>query len=464
MNGSYVNDNENITPRKDKIHSFSGHFLYSLGAIPSALPYNAIGSYLAFFYEDTMGLLPELFGLLLIIYGIWNAINDPLLGYWMDTKKMKRGRRVPWVLIGNIPLTIGFIFLWVVPATGQLEMFFWAMAMLFIFDFGFTLAISAWGALYTEMYEDERERASVVALKDTIAFISSMVGIILPPLLAGQLTWSGVGATFGLISFATMYLSLKGSRERKEYQTDKPLPFVPAIKETFKNRPFLAITLTYAMIDFSFGLTMLVLPFYSRFILGMPKDMVGFTAIGFALSLLASVPFWRWIYAKKGAKEGLMLAMIIFAIGMVPIFLAQDFLQIILLTLVPGFGAAGMLMTEPAMSAAIDYDELRTGKRREATYNGILTFVARLSLVFNGITLWIIQVSTGFVSGAEAQPPEALLGIKLLISLVPVIGTALGLLCLSFFSLNHARFREMQEQLKVIHEKRRLELEGKRGN
>ncbi len=447
-----------IGSRTDKIHSFSGHFLYSLGAIPSALPYNAIGSYLAFFYETEMGLLPDLFGLLMILYGVWNAINDPLLGYWMDTKKMARGRRVPWIIIGNIPLTLGFIFLWVVPVAGQLEMFLWALVMLFIFDLGFTLAISAWAALYTEMYEDEKERASVVALKDTIAFISSMVGVILPPLLAGQLTWSGVGATFGLISFTTMYLSLKGSRERKEYQTDKPLAFIPSLKETFKNRPFIAITLTYAMIDFCFGLTMLVLPFYSRFVLGMPSDMVGFTAIGVALGILASVPFWRWVYAKKGPKEGLMLAMVIFGVGMAPIFLAQDFTQIIVLTLVPGFGAAGMLMTEPAMSAAIDYDELQTGKRREATYNGILTFVARLSLVFNGITLWIIQVSTGFVSGAETQPPEAMLGIQLLVSLVPVTGTALGLLCLSFFSLNHARFQEMQEKLKVIHEKRRLEL------
>ncbi|MBY8980651.1 MAG: MFS transporter, partial [Candidatus Lokiarchaeota archaeon] len=90
----------NINP-----HSRRGHFLYSLGAVPSALPYNMVGSWLLTFYTIYAGLSLIDFGILFMIYGIWNAINDPLIGYYMDKIKLKKGRRVPWIIYGTIPMT-----------------------------------------------------------------------------------------------------------------------------------------------------------------------------------------------------------------------------------------------------------------------------------------------------------------------------------------------------------------------
>ena len=99
----------------DKVHSLRGHLLYSMGAIPSGLPYNMIAASILLFYETVIKLEPLLFGIVWIIYGIWNAINDPLFGYFMDKIKLKKGRRIPYIIYGTIPLTIGFIFLWWVP-------------------------------------------------------------------------------------------------------------------------------------------------------------------------------------------------------------------------------------------------------------------------------------------------------------------------------------------------------------
>jgi len=70
--------------------------------------------------------------------------------------------------------------------------------------------------------------------------------------------------------------------------------------------------------------------------------------------------------------------MIIFCIGMVPLFLAEDFISLTIIGLFPGIGISGVLMTKPVISAGIDYDEIKTGKRREATYGGIGAFIARL--------------------------------------------------------------------------------------
>ena len=443
---------------KDKVHSRRGYLLYSLGGVTSALPYNMVGVFFVFFYVVKVGLSLELVGLIFILYGLWNAINDPLFGYYMDKKITKWGRRVPYIILGTIPLAVGFILLWWVPWTSEIQIFFHALFMLFLFDTGFTLAMTAWSALYTEMYEEEKERATVVAIKDTIAFTSSLIGIIFPPLIASVIGWSFTGLIFGIVVSITMYLSLLGTKEREEYQIDEPLPIIAAFKETLKNKPFLIIALTYTLIDSCFAITLIALPLYAKFVLKMDDALIGFAAVGVALGTLISIPFWRWIYAKKGPKYALLLAIGIFAAGILPIMVIDDFITLVIITLIPGFGIGGILMTEIPFSSAIDFDEIQTGKRREATYNGILTLIARLSIALSGLALIIVHFFFGFQAGSESQTPTALLGLTLLVSLIPFIVAILALIVFSFFPINYNKFRELNEELKILHEKRLQEL------
>ncbi len=439
----------------NKIHSRLGHLLYSLGAVPSALPYNMIGSWLLTFYTIYAGLSLIQFGLLLMFYRIWNAINDPLIGYYMDKLKPKRGRRVPWIIYGTIPMTIGFMVLWWVPYSDTGLVFLHGLLMLFLFDTGFTIVITAWSALYTEMYEDEMERASVVAIKDTIAFLSSMIGVMIPSMIAVALgSWAMAGVIMGVTIPITMYLSLLGTKERKEFQIDEPLPIFKAFKECFSNKPFLIGSITYAILDFCFGFTLMILPLYAKFILNMEEGMEGFAMIGVALGILGGIPLWWKIYGKKGPKFGLTLSMIIFCIGMVPLFLAEDFISLTIIGLFPGMGISGVLMTEPVISAAIDYDEIKTGKRREATYGGIGAFIARLSMILSALALILVQLISGFDPQLETQTSEAIIGLRLSMSIVPAIGLLIGLIIFKFFPLNYKRFTEQQEKLKVLHEER----------
>lgn len=440
-----------------KVHSRLGHFLYSLGAVPSALPYNMIGSWLLVFYTLPMqGRLSLVeFGFLFMIYGIWNAINDPLIGYFMDKLKLKKGRRVPWIIYGTIPMTLGFIGLWWIPFNTKGLVFLYGLIMLFLFDTGFTINITAWSALYTEMYEDESERSSVVAIKDSIAFLSSMIGVMIPSMIAAALgSWAIAGLIMGLMIPVTMYLSLLGTKERKEFQIDEPLPILKAFIESVSNKPFVIGSITYALIDFCFGFTMMILPLYAKFILHIEDGMEGFAMIGVALGIICAVPLWWKIYSKKGPKFGLTLSMIVFCIGMVPLFLAEDFVSLTVIGLLPGVGISGVLMTEPVISAAIDYDEIKTGKRREATYGGIGAFIARLSMILSAVALIIVQLISGFNPNLVIQTPEALIGLRFSMSIVPAIGLLIALIIFKFYPLNLARFTDQQKKLKELHRAR----------
>jgi GPH family glycoside/pentoside/hexuronide:cation symporter len=252
----------------------------------------------------------------------------------------------------------------------------------------------------------------------------------------------------------TMYLSLLGTREREEFQIDEPLPILKAFIESFSNKPFVIASVTYALLDFCFGFTMMILPLYAKFIIQIEEGMEGFAMIGVALGILCGVILWWKIYDKKGPKFGLTLSMIIFCIGMIPLFLAEDFITLTIIGLLPGIGVAGVLMTEPVISAAIDYDEIKTGKRREATYGGIQAFVARLSMILSAVALITIQLISGFNPDLETQTSEALIGLRFSMSIVPAIGLLLALLIFNYYPLNLKKFTEQQEKLKQLHQAR----------
>jgi len=442
--------------------SWLNKIAYSVGAVPSALPYNAIASYFLMYYELVLGLSIEYFTLLWIIYSVWNAINDPLAGYIMDRTRTRWGRRIPHIVFWGIPLGITFFLIWYVPFKDPFQIFAYGLLMICLYDTAFTFALGAWNALYAEMYETTAERADVVVVKDAIAFLSSAAGMMIPPILVGMFGWPGMGIIIGVISIATLYISLLGSKEKAEYSIEEPLGLVSSITSTLRNKPFLYAAVLLIMTEYAFGTLTMVLPIYGRFVLGLQIEETGLTMIGVVISVLLGLPFWGYMYKKLGEKTTFLLATAVFAIGLIPTFLASDLTQLMLLSIPAGFGVAGTLMSEPLLSLVIDYDEVLTGKRREAMYSGILTFISRLTLVLTALTQLAVQTSTGFIPDiAAAQPASAIVGLKLTLSLFPPLALFLGLLVFSRFPLTKGEVSTMRAKLEEIHEEKRRQLKEK---
>ena len=51
---------------------------YSMGNFANTIAYQVFGNRIQFYYVDILGLNAALAGILWTIYGLWNAINDPL--------------------------------------------------------------------------------------------------------------------------------------------------------------------------------------------------------------------------------------------------------------------------------------------------------------------------------------------------------------------------------------------------
>ena len=222
--------------------------LYAAGSLGVALSYQAFSAYIQFLYIDTLGVRAAWIGLVWAVYGVWNAVNDPLSGYWSDRTRTRWGRRVPWMAGSLVPLVITFYLLWFPfgggnpPALSEVGLLFYFLLIVLLFDFCWTIFVMNWAALFPEMTSHESERAGLSAGREVFSIFGLLVGVALPPLLAGA-NWSDRGNMALLLSAVTavsLLLGLLGSRERPEFAAEPSPPFMASVRLTLRNRDFLA--------------------------------------------------------------------------------------------------------------------------------------------------------------------------------------------------------------------------------
>ena len=127
------------------------------------------------------------------------------------------------------------------------------------------------------------------------------------------------------------------------------------------------------------------------------------------------------------------------AVLLLPFLLVSDFSTAIIATGGVGLGLGGIiLLTDMLLADIIDEDAAKTGRRREGMYYGVNGFLGRLSGVLQTQTINGVLMFTGYNAGlaVEAQPAAVLDGLRLLVSLAPMLALALGIVALIFYPLH----------------------------
>ena len=108
--------------------SFITKFYYGFGSMAYGIKDNAFSYFLLFVYVQVFGLAPDLAGLAIFIMLIFDAISDPLIGYFSDRTRSRWGRRHPFMYFSAIPVGLSFFLLWDPPSNlSQNELFFYLL-------------------------------------------------------------------------------------------------------------------------------------------------------------------------------------------------------------------------------------------------------------------------------------------------------------------------------------------------
>jgi GPH family glycoside/pentoside/hexuronide:cation symporter len=443
-----------------------GKIAYGVGNLGQALFFNSVQTFLIFFYTDTVRLDPGLVGLAFAIsYGVFNAINDPLIGMLSDCTHSRWGRRIPYVLFGT-PLTLLlFVLVWSPPLGGHpltnsadTGIFVYFAIVIALFDLAYTAVSVTYTALFPEAFESLEDRTEVSIYRQLAAMVGTALGVAIMPVIVGALSrrfgdlggWMGAGVILGVVGCGAFGFSLLGSRERRRASADQALPLVVAFKETFRNRSFLAFVGADLMICYIWSWLSVMVPFFTKYVLGAPGEQMSFIFVGMFVTSMAFYPLWRKIALRLGSKRTLGLSVTLFVLFLLPVLVVGNLPQAFIMMLFVGAANSGItLVRDIVLSDVIDEDELRTGRRREGSYFGMTAFVERLVLVLVGGSSGLVLSLSGYAPELPAQPSTVALGIRLGMGLLPLAGLVLFLLAIAYYPLGKERVVLLRGQLEV---------------
>jgi glycoside/pentoside/hexuronide:cation symporter, GPH family len=453
--------------------------LYASGSLGVALSYQAFSAYIQFLYIDILGVRAALIGFTWAIYGIWNAVNDPLAGYWSDRTRTRWGRRVPWIAALFIPLSITFFLLWFpfgnTASLSEIRLLIYFLIVVLIFDLIWTLVVMNWSALFPEIATTEKERSSVSAWREVFSIFGLLIGVALPPVLAGA-DWSNrtyMAFILAAITAISIGVSLLGSKERPEFAAEPSPPFKEAVRLTLRNRDFIYFLGANLMIQYVFLAMASSIPFYAKYVLTIqaPTTLAGITldpelqnSLLLAAAFLTALPamaIWLRLARRYGAWRALRGACMMAAATAVYFFFPNTFQGGLLGTSLFGLSLAGLLMlTTPLIADITDEDEVLTGARREGMFFGMNGLIIRLAFVIQGILTAIILTATRYVAPAgeilyPSQPDSAIFGFRLLTGGFPAVALVIAFLLLGGYTLHGARAEQVRTEAASLQARKR---------
>ncbi len=438
-----------------------------LAATSMAFMNNIIAGSLLAFYTIYLGFPPLIFGIVYLLWGFWNAVNDPLVGYWSDKIKPKKNKGKRLILMKlAFPILISSYFMLFlnqpVANWGILIVFIVFICSFFLFDLGVTLFFINFGALILSLTDSPQERAQINVISSYLCTIPNGLGVAIPFFfLTGNYSIEFLFMIFsviGIISAIIMAFSLIKIKEPIEiYDTSvETLPFVKGIKETFKSRAFkfwIIVNFTMAGIGASYGPIIV-------FIFRDVYEITGFEAFlpviiaGGSQALI--MPILLNLRKKIGSRAIVFISLILMFVGYTGfLFLTKDHYFIMIFfywCILTGF--TGNLISAGAITGDIvDEDELRTGQRREGMFMGVnAIFTIPASGLFIMFFTFMITI---YGYNPDVKPsPEVILGIKLGFSLFPMIFLAIAMIANYFIPYHGKYYEDLREKVVQNYEKK----------
>ena len=152
---------------------------YGLGDAGTGMAASLIGFYLFIFYTSAAGLPAWMAGLVLMVARLWDAFNDPVVGWLSDHTRTRWGPRLPWIFVSAVPLGAAMAAMWWLPP-GGIWMKFWVfVAISVVANSLYTCVNLPYSALPAELTESTTLRTQLNTSRVTGSIIASLIGIVL---------------------------------------------------------------------------------------------------------------------------------------------------------------------------------------------------------------------------------------------------------------------------------------------
>lgn len=426
---------------------------YSAPALGLGAMFFLVNLYLLKFSTDVLLVAPAVMGVLFGISRIWDAVADPLAGYFSDRTHSRFGRRRPWILASLAPTLASFWMLWSPPSEiPEPLLVTWIAVAIFGFYTAvtiFSVPHTALGAELSTRYDDRNRIFGARQLAfNAGAFLAvgAMSWLIQSP--APRETAQEIAVLACLLMLPTILWCVAGLRERTEYQGRGATNPFAAVRDVWQN-PHARLLLFVIFIEHLGSATISILtPYVSEYAILTPEKTALYIAL-FMIGSTISLPVWVRLATRYGKKELWLGSMVLEGASFGAMFLAGPGEWILIASLSFAGGVAsgcGATIGQSIKADVIDYDEWKTGERKEGIYFAAWSFVFKGSGAVTMLITGVVLQAVGFVPNVP-QTDEVKLAIRALFALFPLACFAIGIVIMLRFSLGRAEHERLRSEI-----------------
>ena len=430
---------------------------------------------------QNLGFPGWMWGVVSLVPRLFDAITDPIMGFVSDNTKSKWGRRKQYVLLGAVIMGISFIIMWQLYKDNTVDYnFTYFLLWSLVFYVGLTIFSVPYVAMGYEMSNDFHERTNIMAVAQ---FIGQWAWVIAPWFWvimddksffeSGEVAvrelaiWVGIICmVFAMIpaifikSKSTLnekYDSITFKNILKSLHTIFILNFGQALKIKAFRKLCVATFLIFNAFNTVAAFTYFIIVF---FLFNGATGPDGawwwptlFGSVGALVTTFLVIPVVTQMSKKIGKKKAFIVSQSVSIIGYIMLwFLFIPGKPYLFLFALPffSFGIGGLFTLMMSMTAdVIDLDELNTGKRREGIVGAIYWWMVKFGFGIAGGLSGVIFSVIGWESGGATQSEEALFGLRLFFSGLPILGTLIAIYIMWDYDLSEEKAGEIRAKLET---------------
>ena len=442
---------------------------YGLGAVGKDMVYALSASYIMYYYQDILGLSATFVGFILMIARVFDAANDPFMGVVVAKTNSRWGKFRPWIFTGTILNAFVLYALFAAPAVSGKALMIYFAVMYILWGVTYTMMDIPFWSMIPAVTSTTKDRENLSVVGRTSAGVGyaliNVFTVMAVSKLGGGIERTGF-RLFALIIAILFVIFILFTcftiREQKEENMQ-----TTSVKEMFKalfnNDQAIITVVTIVLINSALYITSNLLIYFFKYDIGGTtwKDAYTlFTSVGGISQILGMMVVYPILRSKLSNTIifKLSLCLAIFGYAFLLALCLLGYSSVLTMLMVPGvmiFVANGILtvLTTVFLANTVDYGEVKTGHREESVIFSMQTFVVKaasgLAVFITGVSLDLIGLTSKDGLG-EGIPTfsSPLLGLRLLMTILPIIGLVLALVLFTRkFILTDIKAEQIQKQL-----------------
>lgn len=383
---------------------------------------------LTFFYTDVFGLKTQHLALLILLPRLLDAFADVAMGMYTDSHTTRWGRYRPYLLFFAVPFGLSIMLVFTTPEFGYGAKLLWAYGSYILMMLIFTAVTIPYISLPGVLTEDPQERLSANGYRLFFAKGAALLVTFFVPLFAAR--WgqehiargyqvsmalmAGLATLLFVFCFFTTTERVKHTIDRKSLGEQ--------VRLLLRNDQWLVLAAVCVVGTVGYVIRGSVALYYAKYYLGGGERVqAAFITTGVAANILAMVAstwitktfckirLFRWTQILVFALS-LALYFVVGPGDLVPAFVFFFLIQFVVDLHAPVFWSA--------ISEAVDYGEVRSGKRVAGLAFGGISFCQKMGMsIAGGAVGWLLTYFD--YAPDRTQSAFTMNGIALLLTLIP---------------------------------------------